>query len=411
MQSGWNPSAGVSGLKFEYSGAADGQLGEDGVVGTHTFQFTVDSSYLADMTVATKAGNGADTSVTYGLAPGPTFGRMDHYGTMNLNAAYNPAADDGLLSLPYKTSWTNAALKTALTQQGYTTTEVNALMSKTYDGSGSWHPRVAAALGLAVWRSGMPGGLWSKLGLPAGNKNAQVSWDTELTWVQPWPYPGGSWRDYFDYMKSNSTMTAANSAFKHRFGVKTWVNYLLEQHPEQAATPDLAVAPAQPMQAVKEAAKAMVGIIEELDSNDQISLVGYGTYSYGPADKPNDLSWLTSDYEEVREKVGKLQAGMWTTYTNIAQGIDEGSAVVRDTSHNSRGGAAKVMVLLTDGNANRTRSGAAYDEDQAKDDTEAAATDARAAGIQIYTVSVGVGADRELMESVATLGKGEPFHA
>jgi len=109
--------------------------------------------------------------------------------------------------------------------------------------------------------------------------------------------------------------------------------------------------------------------------------------------------------------VEALQAGHWTRNTNIAQGIDKGRAVLFDTDNGARNEAAKVMILLTDGIANSTRATGTVNEAVAREDTKAAARDARAQGIQIYTVSVGVAADKSLMAEVAGIGDGEWFHA
>ncbi len=407
--SGTDPTTGVAGVKFDAVG--DG-LGEDGVVETHNFSFTVPTDFIAamSMTVATKAGTGTG-STSYELSPGPTFGFMKQWGTMDLGSSYNPSTDAGLLRLAYNTNWTDSAIQSRLYGLGYCYSEVNALKSSAYDSSGSWHGRVAVALGLARWRSGHPGGLWTHTGESAGNGNNQIGYTTELTWLVDYPYAGGSWQEYFDYMKASTEMSSTNSAFKNRFGLKTFVNFLLEQKPENHNTPELANTPHQPMRAVKDAAGHLVTVVEELESDDRIALTGYGTYGYGPAEQPDLMSWLTNDFNSLRGRIVALQAGHWTRNTNIAQGIDEGRAVLFDTDHGARGEAAKIMILLTDGIANSTRVSGAWDESAAREDTKAAARDARAEGIQIYTVSVGVAADQGLMAEVAGIGQGEWFHA
>ncbi len=405
---GLDPTTGVAGIKFDAVG--DG-LGENGAVETHAFSFTVASQYLSEVnvSVATKAGRQV-SGVSYYLAPGPTFGNMNHWGTETLNSSYNPTTDAGLHYLPYNQTWSDSTLRSWLSAQGYIQSEVDALMSSSYDSSGYYSPRVAVALGLARWRSGISGGLWQQLGETAGNGNTCVG-STELTWLVNWPYNGGSWNDYIDYVKNNTLVSLTNGNFRYRYGLKTWVNYLLDKKPEQANTPQLADCPVQPMEAVKDAAAELITIIENLDSSDQIGLAAYGTYGYGPASKPNHLSWLTDDFDTVRAKIAGLQGGMWTRNTNIAQGIDEGVQVLLQ-SEEARSGAAKIMILLTDGNANQTRANPTYwDEAQARLDTLAAAQEARAQGIQIYTVSVGVDADKDLMKEVADLGGGEWFHA
>ncbi len=405
---GVDPTTGVGGVKFDAIG--DG-LGENGAVETHAFSFTVSSQYLneVNVSVATKAGQSV-SGVSYYLSPGPTFGNMNHWGTETLNSSYNPTTDAGLRYLPYNTSWSDTTLRNWLSAQGYIQSEVNALMSSAYDGSGAYPPRVAVALGLARWRSGISGGLWQKLGESAGNANSSVG-SSELTWLVNWPYNGGSWNEYIGYIKDNSIVSLTNGNFKYRFGLKTLVNYMLDKYPEKSNMPELADCPVQPMEAVKEAAAELIAIVQSLDSSDQIGLAAYGTYGYGPNSKPNDLSWLTEDLDSLQTRIAGLQGGMWTRNTNIAQGIDEGVKVLFQ-SEAARPEAAKIMILLTDGNANQTRANPTYwDTNQARLDTIAASRDARNQGIRIYTVSVGVDADKNLMEQVAEIGDGEWFHA
>ncbi len=405
-ESGVDPTSSVGGIKFDAEG--DG-LGEDGVEETHTFSFTIANEYLSDLTVATKAGQNVDTSISYSLQPGPTFGRMDSWGTSSLNSAYDLTADPALEYLPYNESWAdNAELQSYLEEQGYVESEVNALLDNAYDDDGGWEARAAVALGLARWQSGHEGGLWEQLGDEPGNGNDWVGWNTELTWLVEYPYADGSWGRYIQYLHWTGIQNTFYGNFKYRYGLKTFVNYLLEQEPE---IPELANCPVQPMQAVKDASCELVDVVENLDSSDLISLVGYGTNGYGPSDYPSDLSWLTNDFNTLRAKLDGLQGGKWTRNTNIAQGIDDGVNVLMN-SPDGRAGAAKVMILLTDGKANHVRTDPTYyDANQALQDTITAAEDARAQGIRIYTVSVGANADQNLMTQVAEIGSGESFHA
>lgn len=416
VEVGTDPKTGVSGIKFNATGTG---LGEDGAVATDSFSFNVSNEVLSglQMDVATKAGQGV-SKVNYNMSPGPTFGTMNSFGTYQVNSSYNPVNDPGLQYLPSGSSWTsNNTLKTLLQNQGYSSTEVNYLLSSSKDGTAdNWAGRVAVALGLADWKSGIPGGRWEQLGQPKGsaNNNSTIDWSSEVMFNVNYPYNNSSWLEYFNYMKDTGTyLYKANSNFRYRFGVKTLMNFLMEKHPSQADTPELADAPVQPMNAVKDACQHLVDVVEELDSEDQIALVGYGNVGYGPGDKPNDLSWLTDNFGSVKAKAARLQAGMWTSNTNIAQGIDKGKAALTAEDHNARKSAAKVMILLTDGIANMKRNGSSDSSPytQSKADAVKAATEAKALGIQIYTVSVGVDADQDLMRQIAAIGGGEHFHA
>jgi hypothetical protein len=90
-------------------------------------------------------------------------------------------------------------------------------------------------------------------------------------------------------------------------------------------------------------------------------------------------------------------------------------AIEELTGPRARANATKVMLLLTDGNANVDEAGnAGLNED----DLEAGAAYARAQaqvaeqlGIKIIAVSVGAEANQSLMVEMATIGHGEHFHA
>ncbi|HPU33302.1 MAG TPA: VWA domain-containing protein, partial [Phycisphaerae bacterium] len=248
---------------------------------------------------------------------------------------------------------------------------------------------------------------------------------------------GGSWDEYIDYVSditkadnitSNTGLSQrflmydpdlsyyGNPQLRWRFGLKTLVDFPQDKYPSHNDSPGLAGAPEEPMGAVANAVQESLNIIESLESNDLVGTAAYSTQGYGPAQKPSALSWLTDDLNLLRDQVATLQAGMWSTNTNIAQGIDRGAEVLLQ-SPRGRDNAAKIMVLLTDGNANQTRSEPSqylpYDRRPAEDTLDAA-RDAHLAHpqrIRIYCVSVGVDSDQELMEQVAQIGQGEHFHA
>jgi Mg-chelatase subunit ChlD len=86
-------------------------------------------------------------------------------------------------------------------------------------------------------------------------------------------------------------------------------------------------------------------------------------------------------------------------------------AIEELSSSRVRGMSIKMIILLTDGQANVTADGetgnysggAAYALEQAQ-----LAADA---GLRIFAVSVGAGADQSLMQQIADIGHGEHFHA
>jgi Flp pilus assembly protein TadG len=358
-------------------------------------------------------GSGED-GVDPGNAPGggqkgPTWGWMYYWGN-ELSENYNPVSDPGLVYLPRGQSWSHANLATWYQQVGYSQNEINALMSATYDHSRDswyqygWTTRVAVALGLARWNSGMPGGLWEQAGDgPPGNGNEWVA-ASELVWLVDYPFEEGYWTDYiFNYVRKNNTeMAGANANFQYRFGLKTFINYLLERQTSHHQTSALAQVPTQPMQAVKDAVQHMMSTLYALDTDDRVSLEVYGTTARHEVD-------LTNNYYVVSDRLRSMQAAHYDRYTNIGGGLERG--IEELTSSRGRGAAKKVIVLLTDGKANVNEFGEVTSYNNGAAYALAKAQEAAALGIRIFAVSVGSDADISLMQTIADIGSGEHFHA
>ena len=344
-----------------------------------------------------------------GFAPqaaGPAWGYLKElgFGTETVTSSYNPAADPGLVQLKYNYDWSNSNLESYLYAQGYCASEVNAMMSNDFDTSGAWPYRVAVALGLAFWNSGHAGGLWETRGVPPGSTGNGNNWvgSSELEWAESLgdrslSSSGSIFLSYISNMSSTSTnLYRANSNFYCRFGVKTFMDYLLENRPANSLTPEFADAPAQPMQAVKDAVGFMADLINELDTDDQLSLEVYGTIGRHEVD-------LTQNHLAVKNRMNELQAGHYDSYTNIGDGIQR--AIEELSGDRARGSSRKMIILLTDGQANRPSG---------TDAKQYARNKARAAanlGMRIFAVSVGAGADQSLMQDIADIGHGEHFHA
>ena len=63
----------------------------------------------------------------------------------------------------------------------------------------------------------------------------------ELTQVVSYPYLRGNWGGYIKYVLSNYTrMYLTDTHLRYRYGIKTYVNYLLEQQNRHDRTPELA---------------------------------------------------------------------------------------------------------------------------------------------------------------------------
>ena len=343
-------------------------------------------------------------------AAGPAWGYMKYlgYGTDPIQQNnYYPQNDPGLIQLHKNYDWSDSNLKTYLKNidgLGYTNTEWNKIRDKD---RGDWDDRVAVALGLARWNSGKSGGWWQKAGRPkiGDGDNKVENW--ELEWVETFGARSLNesktvFTAYINYMDdTNSQLYYANSNFYCRFGVKTFVNFLLEDRPDHGQTPELANAPHQPMQAVKDSVDHMMTVIEGLENDDQVSLEIYGTDARHEVD-------LTHDYASVAARLNDMQAAHYNSYTCIGGGILRAREEL--ASERARMASRKIIVLLTDGNANINQWGnysISGGKQYAKDQASAAAEE----GIRIFCVSVSTDADTDLMQWIADIGNGSHFHA
>ncbi len=345
---------------------------------------------------------------------GPTWGQVMEdrgFGQTTIDSSYDPRTDEGLVHLPKGVNWTDAEIENRIRARGYNEDEVAALMSAGYDGDGAWPARVCVAMGLSDWVSGKTEPdvygnppKWVSEGWAAqGNGNDWVGYSSEMRWVEPYPYPRGSWSEYCSYMDGWSKMRSQGSDhFRHRFGVKTFLNYQLENRRCYHENPDLFNTPHQPMQAVKDAVDKMMWILDELDTDDQVSLETYAETTTHEID-------LTTNYAAVPNRLNQMQAGHYNCWTNMGGGIQRG--IDELTSARARPSAIKVMVLLTDGKANVTETGAVGDYTNGPIYAKNTATEAAALGIRIYAVSVGSDADTDTMDEIAEIGNGYHFHA
>jgi len=330
---------------------------------------------------------------------GPRWGWMTTWGTDLLPGTYDPVADTGLYHLPRYQDTTDPEVEQNLIEAGYSAAERDAILSSANDSSTTYYRnRVKVMLGLAGWHSGMTAGKYSS---GPGNGNSIIG-DGELVQTVDYPFSGGSWNDYVNYVKGNSSMTSGDSGFKYRFGIKTYVNYLLERKPQHSQTAELSLTPAQPVHAVKEAVQHMVDVIHALETLDQVSLEVYGQTVHHEQD-------LTTEYFDVSDRLLDMQAGYYDTWTNMGGGIAQGVAEL--TGPRARSASRKIMILLTDGQANVNESGGCGDYTGGKAYALAQAQVAADAGIRIFAVSHGYGADQYTMAQIAETAEGEHYHA
>jgi len=345
---------------------------------------------------------GAEADTEYAGDTGPAIGAMQTWGSPVVPETYSPSGDPGLWYIPRSAACTNAAARASVLARGYTADEANCLLSGTYDGTtNQWRNRAAVILGLASWRSGRAGGQ------PGGDGDAMVDDNTtERVWAAYPSWRGSwTWSTYLTYVSSTSSaLYGSNSAFRYRFGVKTFVNWLLESEPQYNQTSVLWQTPEQPIRAVKDAVQTMVHQIETLQSMDQMSLEVFGTTAHHEVN-------LSETLQSAADRLYHLQSAHYDTTTNMGGGLL--SAMNELASARARSGAAKVIVLMSDGKPNVDEHGGYISGgSQAIDDwILGIAQQACDRGIRIYTVSVGRDVDQSIMQAIATTGAGQHFHA
>ena len=128
----------------------------------------------------------------------------------------------------------------------------------------------------------------------------------------------------------------------------------------------------------------------ELTGSPGLELLSLSSYS----DTAITNVSLTSNYASVTAAMGMVTMGS----TNVGGGIAEGAAALT-SSPGQRSGAAKVLVVLTDGIHNTGL------------DPLISAQAAANAGIMIFAVTFSDEADQTRMQQVAAIGNGRHYHA
>ncbi len=210
-----------------------------------------------------------------------------------------------------------------------------------------------------------------------------------------YPYPSGSWSDYFRYVQRDYYVYRAG--YRKKYGYMTLINYWLYRKPMYSQTPDLWMTSEQPITALKNAVTLFLNYVSAAELDDRVGLSVY-TSRNGTAVLEHELSY---DYDDIDYISRHRQAGHYHTMTNIGDGIKNAR---EHLVAEGRNGAYKMIVLMTDGKANRP-SGTdpeAYALNQARI--------AGNAGIPILTISLGAGADEDLMDGIAERTSGIHFN-
>jgi len=211
-----------------------------------------------------------------------------------------------------------------------------------------------------------------------------------------YPYPGGSWDDYIDYVKTDSTLNSVG--YRKYYGMMTLINYWQTYEARAVDTPGFHNTRQQPLTAVKDAVDVFLSYLQSHSTDDRVGLSLYSSSNNTALLE----SPLTKTYSTVSNIVRARQAGHYTGGTNISAGMNRGRL---ELQNNARVGAKKMMILMTDGEA--TLPSGNTNSDKAAVITEANA--AAAAKIPIITITVGADADTALMQQVASITGGVYF--
>jgi hypothetical protein len=212
----------------------------------------------------------------------------------------------------------------------------------------------------------------------------------------PYPYPGGSWNEYFSHVQNNSSLN--NAGYRKRYGYMTLIHYWLCDRPMHSETPSLHAVSEQPVTALKESVEVFLSFLESQDTDDRLGLTIYNS----AAETATLEHGLSDNYTAVNTTMRGRQAGHYNHYTNIGAGIHTSRLELEE---HGRDGAFRMIVLMTDGIANRPTN-----ESTARAYVLSEANACASAKIPVVTISMGAGADVALMQQVADITGGAHFN-
>jgi hypothetical protein len=212
----------------------------------------------------------------------------------------------------------------------------------------------------------------------------------------PYPYPVGSWNEFFSHVQNNGDLY--NAGLRKKYGIKTLIHYWLVDRPMKSETPTLYATSEQPVTALKDATTVFLSYLEAQETDDRL-----GLSIYNSANETAVLEHgLTEDFSLINTTLQARQAGHYNHYTNIGAGLAKSRV---ELQQNARAGAFRMIVLMTDGIANRP-----VNTTQARAYVITEANACKNAKIPVVTISMGAGADIPLMQQVADLTGGQHFN-
>lgn len=210
-----------------------------------------------------------------------------------------------------------------------------------------------------------------------------------------YPHPSGSWSDFVNYVNTSGNVNQAG--FRYKYGTMCLINYWNEKRANYSQTPGLWVCSTQPMNAAKNASDVLIDYIAEVEADDRVGLT---IYTHSSSDGALTEIGLTNAPLTVKPYYRQRQASHYDALTNIGAGIKEAR---EELVANGRQDAVWVMVLMTDGVANRPSG---YANQYAIDQANLC----KSAKVKIMTVSLGLNADTNLMQNIADITGGKHFN-
>lgn len=247
-----------------------------------------------------------------------------------------------------------------------------------------------------------------------------------------YPYASGSWTHFIS--KNQDDDDVEDAGYQYKFGGMNLIHYWLHVKTRHHQTADLWKTRHYPFHAMKNGVSLLLDFLDDLEFGDHSGIVIYDSAArtesalYMPSegidiDLGDDL--ITDDFDALDTIQRHKQAGHYDIYTGLGYGIEEARSTL---STHLRYGARPTILVMTDGNANRSPNDFSlpgdwdwaewtdYDGDGDADYTtnnrhrQYAFYQLKLAvdeGATIHTMSVGAGADRNLMRAMAFAGGGE----
>lgn len=239
------------------------------------------------------------------------------------------------------------------------------------------------------------------------------------------------WLAYADYVRTNSNLNA--QGYRYKYGYRTLMVYLMESRFMNSQSEDLWRAPCYPFHGMKMGMSTFCEFMTDLSYGDHIGMVDYAVdariesgLNEDGADATVSLGTdlMSTRYGDINTIQSHKQAGHYSSNTATGDGIKKALELL---DSNSRYGAQKAILLMTDGIPNISPSGFTlpsgwdwnalldYDENGSADyttsdqDSQYALYQAKLAAdndVVIHTLCVGAGADTDLLKAIAKISGG-----